>query len=61
MRDHLIKVVSEMCRQQELEWQVFDLFINETDWNMGDADLLTELILISGIDYIRIIRKAMGL
>lgn len=61
MRRKLIEVMGTMCRQQRLGWSVFDDFVDNTFDNSGDSELLVELMLLAGTDYIRIIREAMGL
>ena len=61
MRLHLLKVLSHMCRISQLEWAKFDAFVNYTDPNMSDTELLVELILCCSTDHARVMRFAMGL
>lgn len=61
MRSWLMSCMAHLCRHQQLEWAKHDKFIDRTDHSMGDLDVLVELMLICGTDYITVMRVAMSL
>lgn len=61
MRSHLIDIMTVMCSNSELHYYSLDAFCQNTDFETPEAYLLVELMLITGTDYITIMRKAMGL